>query len=110
MATKTVNNFGLPIATKQIRVAIQLDRKLEIEAKVIQKMIAEWEKIQDNQYVLMDSMNEPGLSPEVSLFTNKCVNEISLVLDEMWKEIREAQLRHTKNIRRVQAIIKAIKD
>jgi len=110
MATKTLNNFGLPVATKQIRVAVRFDKWLDIEAKIIEKMISEWEHVQNNQYELMNSMNEPGIYPEVRLFTNKCVNEISLVLDEMWKEIQEAQTRHMKNVRRAQQIVKAIKD
>jgi hypothetical protein len=110
MATTKLNNFGLPTATKQIRSAVRLDNFLESEAKIIQKMITEWECIESKRNELLMSLSEPGLYPEVILFTNKCVDDISLILDELWKEIREAQARHLKNIRRAQEIVKAIRD
>ena len=82
----------------------------DAQSRVIETMIANYEKIEADKTAFIDSLNEPSLYPEVRLITNKCIDEISLVLDQLWKEIMDCQAAHMKTINENRArIAKVIK-
>jgi hypothetical protein len=80
----------------------------EAQCRMIEMMIAHYEKIEEDKMRLVDSLNEPKLYPEVRLITTKCIDEVSLVLDELWKEIMECQAIHIKTIKKTRLRIESV--
>lgn len=84
------------MAAAAINVIIAME---EMEAKAIANMIQKHEEVSMDMWNMVSTMNEPDMYPEVRVFMEKCVNDVSLLLDQMVAHIVEAQKLHEKNIK-----------
>jgi hypothetical protein len=105
----TQNKFGLT-ANRQIRFALKADKWLDEEAQMITTMISQWEYVSESRMALYNITGDPSLYLQTILITNKCIDDVSRILDEMWKDIADAQRIHAQNVKRVRAAVMAIKD